>query len=89
VPAKRALGPSSSESIIGSSTHVEHVLSQTKKYRKFSAQQKTEVVLASLRGNKTMTVLCREHNVADSLLRKWRDESLRLRWRLDLLRGSS
>jgi transposase len=49
-------------------------LSETKKYRKFSAQQKTEIVLASLRGNKTMAELCREHDIADSLLRKWREQ---------------
>lgn len=54
----------------------EHVLSQPRKYRKFSAQQKTEIVLASLRGNKTMTELCREHDIADSLLRKWREQFL-------------
>src|SRR3954465_8232481 len=42
----------------------------------FSAQQKTEIVLASLRGPKTMTELCREHDIADSLLRKWREQFL-------------
>src|SRR3954462_5867308 len=51
-------------------------LSETRKYRKFSAQQKTELVLASLRGPKTMTELCREHDIADSLLRKWREQFL-------------
>jgi transposase len=51
-------------------------LSEIKKYRKFTAQQKTEIVLASLRGPKTMTELCREHDIADSLLRKWREQSL-------------
>jgi transposase len=49
-------------------------LSETKKYRRFTAQQKTEIVLASLRGNKTMAELCREHDIADSLLRKWREQ---------------
>ena len=51
-------------------------MSDARKYRKFSAQQKTEVVLASLRGPKTMTELCREHDIADSLLRKWREQFL-------------
>lgn len=51
-------------------------MSQSRKYRKFTAQQKTEIVLASLRGNKTMTELCREHEIADSLLRKWREQFL-------------
>ena len=51
-------------------------MSETKKYRKFTAQQKTEIVLASLRGNKTHAQLCREHDIADSLLRKWREQFL-------------
>ncbi len=51
-------------------------MSETKRYRKFTAQQKTEIVLASLRGPKTMTELCREHEIADSLLRKWREQFL-------------
>lgn len=54
----------------------ESALSETKRYRKFTAQQKTEIVLASLRGNKTMAELCREHEIADSLLRKWREQFL-------------
>ena len=36
-------------------------MSETRKYRKFSAQQKTEIVLASLRGPKPVAELCREH----------------------------
>ncbi len=51
-------------------------MSETKRYRKFAAQQKTEIVLASLRGNKTHAELCREHDIADSLLRKWREQFL-------------
>jgi transposase len=51
-------------------------LSETRKYRKFTAQQKTEIVLASLRGKKTHAELCREHDIADSLLRKWREQFL-------------
>ena len=51
-------------------------MSESRKYRKFTAQQKTEIVLASLRGPKTMTELCREHDIADSLLRKWREQFL-------------
>ena len=51
-------------------------MSDTRKYRKFTAQQKTEIVLASLRGPKTSAELCREHDTADSLLRKWREQFL-------------
>jgi transposase len=60
----------------GRSTEKEFSMSEPRKYRKFTAQQKTEIVLASLRGNKTMTELCREHEIADSLLRKWREQFL-------------
>ena len=51
-------------------------MGETRKYRKFSGQQKTELVLASLRGPKTVAQLAREHDIADSLLRKWRDQFL-------------
>ena len=51
-------------------------MSDTRKYRKFTAQQKTEIVLASLRGPKSMAELCREHDISDSLLRKWREQFL-------------
>ena len=51
-------------------------MSDTRKYRKFTAQQKTEIVLASLRGPKSMVELCCEHDIADSLLRKWREQFL-------------
>ena len=51
-------------------------MGESRNYRKFSAQQKTEIVLASLRGPKTIAQLCREHDISDSLLRKWRDQFL-------------
>ena len=51
-------------------------MSETRKYRKFTAQQKTEIVLASLLGPKSMAELCCEHDIADSLLRKWREQFL-------------
>lgn len=51
-------------------------MSESRRYRQFSAQQKTELVLASLRGPKTIAELCREHNISESLLRKWREQFL-------------
>jgi transposase len=51
-------------------------MSDTRKYRKFTAQQKSELVLASLRGPKTIAELCREHDISESLLRKWREQFL-------------
>src|SRR3982751_966075 len=49
---------------------------ESRSYRKFSAQQKTELVLASLRGPKTIAQLCRGHGISESLLRKWREQFL-------------
>ncbi len=51
-------------------------MSDTRKYRKFTAQQKTEIVLASLRGPKTLAELCREHEISETLLRRWCDQAL-------------
>ena len=52
-------------------------MSETRrKYRKFTAQQKLELVLASLRGEKTIAELCREHEISATLLRPWRDQLL-------------
>jgi transposase len=49
---------------------------ESRSYPKFSAHQKTELVLASLRGPKTIAQLCREHDISESLLRKWREQFL-------------
>jgi transposase len=46
------------------------------KYRKFSAQQKLELVLASWRGERSITEICREHDISESLLRRWREQAL-------------
>lgn len=51
-------------------------MGETRKYRKFTAQQKTELVLASLRGQKTIAELCREHDISETLLRRWREQFL-------------
>src|SRR3954464_6253464 len=47
---------------------------ESRSYRKFSAQQKAELVL--VRGPKTIAQLCREHEISESLLRKWREQFL-------------
>ena len=51
-------------------------MSEKRKYRKFSAQQKTELVLASLKREKTMAEICREHDISETLLRTWREQFL-------------
>ena len=45
-------------------------------YRRFTAQQKLELVMASLRGERSIAELCREHQISESLLRRWRDVAL-------------
>src|SRR5215218_6988832 len=54
----------------------EMTLSETRKYRKFSPQQKLELVLASWRGERSIAELCREHEISESLLRRWREQAL-------------
>ena len=51
-------------------------LSETRRYRKFTAQQKLELVMASLRGERSIAELCREHQISETLLRRWRDQAL-------------
>ena len=58
---------------MGRSTDKETRLSEHRKYRKFTAKQKLEIVLASLHGDRSVAELCREHQIAESLLRKWRE----------------
>ena len=55
---------------------MEKTLSSKRTYRKFTAQQKSELVLASLRGEKTIAELCREHEISETLLRRWREQFL-------------
>jgi transposase len=68
--------PSGAHQRIGRSTHEETTLSETRRYRKFTAQQKLELVMASLRGERSIAELCREHQISESLLRRWRDAAL-------------
>jgi transposase len=51
-------------------------LSETRKYRKFTPQQKLELVMASWRGERSIAELCREHDISESLLRRWREQVL-------------
>ncbi len=40
-------------------------LATQRNYRKFTAQQKLEIVLAGLRGDRTVKEVCREHEIAE------------------------
>jgi transposase len=51
-------------------------LSDKRKYRKFTAQQKAELVLASFRGERSVAEICREHDISETLLRRWRDQMI-------------
>src|SRR5918996_6619481 len=51
-------------------------LSETRKYQKFTPQQKLELVMASWRGEKSIAELCREHDISESVLRRWREQVL-------------
>jgi transposase len=45
-------------------------------YRKFTAQQKLEIVLVGLRGDRSIRDVCREHEIAETLYYSWRDKLL-------------
>jgi transposase len=51
-------------------------LSEQRKYRTFTAQQKLEVVLAGLRGDVSVKELCRQHEIAETLYYQWREKLL-------------
>ncbi len=49
-------------------------MSETKKYRRFTVQQKAELVLASFRDDRSIAEICRERDMSDALLRRWRGQ---------------
>jgi len=51
-------------------------LAEQRSYRKFTAQQKLEIVLAGLRGDRSVREVCREHGIAETLYYGWRDKLL-------------
>ena len=46
----------------------------SKKRKEYKAEFKLEVVLEGLRGEKSISQLCREKRITDSLYYKWRDQ---------------
>jgi transposase len=46
------------------------------KQRTFIAKFKAQVVLAFMTGAKTMALICREHNLKDQVVRRWKTEFL-------------
>lgn len=61
---------------MGRSTGQETLLSDKRKYRKFTAKQKVELVLASFRGDRSVAEICRQHDLSETLLRRWRDQMI-------------
>jgi len=51
-------------------------LSEQRKYRTFTAQRKLEIVLAGLRGERSVREVCREHAISETLFYGWRDQLL-------------
>ena len=51
-------------------------MSEKRTYRKFTAAQKAEIVLAGLRGDRSVRDVCREAGIAETLYYSWRDKLL-------------
>ncbi len=51
-------------------------MSEQRRYRKFTAQQKLEIVLAGMHGERSVRDVCREHEIAETLYYGWRDKLL-------------
>ncbi len=51
-------------------------MSEKRKYRTFTPEQKPEIVLAGLRGDRTVREVCREHEISETLYYQWRDQLL-------------
>jgi transposase len=51
-------------------------LSEKKQHRSWTAQQKIEIVLAGLRGDRSTREVFREHEIAETLYYSWRDNLL-------------
>jgi transposase-like protein len=47
-----------------------------RKYRTWTVQQKLEIVLAGLRGDRSVAEVCREHGISEALYCGWRDKLL-------------
>jgi transposase-like protein len=51
-------------------------LSEKKKYRTWTVQQKLEIVLAGMRGEVSVAEVCREHQISETLFYAWREKLL-------------
>ncbi|MGI8694274.1 MAG: transposase [Geodermatophilaceae bacterium] len=51
-------------------------MSETRKYRTFTAEQKIEIVLAGLRGDRPTRDVCRQYEISEALYYQWRERLL-------------
>jgi transposase len=51
-------------------------LSEQRTYRQFTPEQKAEIVLAGLRGDRSVRDVCREYQIAETLSDQWRERLL-------------
>jgi transposase len=51
-------------------------LSEQRKYRQFTTVQQAEIVLAGLRGDRSVREVCREYQIAETLDYQWRERLL-------------
>ena len=61
---------------MGRSTDKEMRLSEQRKYRGWRAPQKIEIVVAGLRGDRSVKEVCREHAISETLYYRWREKLL-------------
>ena len=61
---------------MGRSTDKEMRLSEQRKYRSWTAQQKIENLMAGLRGDRSVKEVCREHAISETLFYGWREKLL-------------
>jgi transposase len=61
---------------LGCLTEEEVRLSEQRRYRGWTAKQKIEVVLAGLRGDRSVREVCREHAISEALCCGWREKLL-------------
>jgi transposase len=61
---------------MGRSTDKETGLSEQRRYRSWTAEQKIEIVLAGLRGDRCGCEVCREQAISETLSYGWREKLL-------------
>jgi transposase-like protein len=54
----------------------ERLMSEKKQRRSWTPDEKSEIVLAGLRGDRSVRDVCREYEIAETLFYQWRDRLL-------------